>query len=104
MVVAGNFYWARDVAARMAAVPVSGTGSIGDGGLTGKARFQRARDVAAKMAAVPVSGAGSSGDGGLTGKARFQRARGVAAKMAAVPVSITTAKMAAILVNERIKR
>ena len=72
MVVAGNFYWARGVAAKTAAVPVSGTGSIGDGG--------------------------------LTGKARFQRARGVAARMAAVPVSITTAKMAAILVNERIKR
>ena len=69
-----RFQRARDVAAKMAAVPVSGAGANGDGGLTGKARFQRAHDVAAKMAAVPVCGAGANGDGGLTGKARFQRA------------------------------
>ena len=76
----------------------------GCGDLTGKARFQRAHDVAAKMAAVPVSGAGANGDGGLTGKARFQRAYDVAAMMAAFPVSSTAVKMAAISVNERIKR
>ena len=72
--------------------------------MTGAGNFYWACDVAAKMAAVPVSGAGSNGDGGLTGKARFQRAYDVAAMMAAFPVTSTAVKMAAISVNERIKR